>query len=61
LLVFFSFFLFYFIGGKKRERERDGGRDGRDRSRDRDDRRFQRKSGPQPDDICFNCRNPGHW
>lgn len=41
------------IGGKRRDRERD---------RDREDRdRRPRKSGPQPDDVCFNCRGTGHW
>ena len=52
--------------GKKRDREfRDRDRD-RDRDRERDDRRHDRergprKSGPQADDVCFNCGKNGHW
>ena len=38
-----------------------GKRDGRGRSRDRDSKRDGSRRGPQQDDECFNCGNPGHW
>lgn len=43
-------------------RERDFGRD-RDRGDSRDRRRFDpdRRKGPQPHDVCFNCNGKGHW
>ncbi len=57
------YFLTFYIGGKRkdrdRSRERGGDRDGR--GRDDRDGRFPRRSGPQPADICYNCGEPGHW
>ena len=44
-----------------RDRNRDRGGDrGNDRGGDRDGR-FPRKSGPQPQDVCYNCGGTGHW
>ena len=58
--------------GKRRDRERDSYRDrdrGSDRGGDRDrergsddrDRSFKRRSGPQQEDVCYNCGKTGHW
>lgn len=54
--------------GKRRDRDRSENRDQyRDRYRDRDnssrDRRRDpdRKRGPQPEDVCYNCGEKGHW
>jgi len=52
-----------FLEGKRRDRDhsrdRGGDRD-RDRGDDRD-RRLPRRSGPQANDICYNCGESGHW
>ena len=41
--------------GKKHDHRRDSVDE-----RDRDSKRPGR-NGPQPEDSCFNCGNPGHW
>ncbi len=47
--------------GGDRERERDRGDRGEREFRDDRDRKFQKRSGPQPEDICYNCGKIGHW
>ena len=49
--------------GKRKGRDDRDNRDrgGRDRGSSRDRRNPDRKVGPQPDDVCFNCSSKGHW
>lgn len=32
-----------------------------ERHYDRQNANYERKKGPQPNDLCHNCKEPGHW
>ena len=42
---------------ERRERERYTRGDSRDGGRSS----FNRKPGPQEEDVCYNCEKTGHW
>ncbi len=62
-----KFISFLTLVGKRRERggerERYRDRDYRGSSRDRYNggRPYQKRRGPQEEDICYNCGKTGHW